>query len=598
MVSFRKAFLLLALVVALTSIASAQFQLNPLQCTANAGIPPIARFEGLADEVGQVVINCSGGTPTPIGATIPTVNITIFMTAPVTSRLMSSTALSNGLFATEAVVMVDEPGSPLPNNSGTLSFCSAATQISTGCPLTSAAGDGSSKSYNTAYNNQQGTVTRYNTWQGQYTPVQPNQIAFLGVPIDPPGTTGNRVVRIANVRINARESGYSSSSFVPNDVNMFISVSGTGSLPLTNNVLRVAFVQPAMTFSVTGATLNQCDPPTSPIAITFTERFGTAFEIRRSVGDQNVPGQNYNTESMFYDTTYLSSSMGLADQGTRLLVRFSGIPSGIGLSAPLTVTGTGGLVLTRVVTDSAGAGSYSPASSTSISLSGGAGYMVYEVTSSTAGLIESATISVTVSYPSGFPATLPGLTPPGSPGTVAGFLAPLSTATRASASAPVPRFVEDNQIPSAALTVNPCQTNLLFPFIAQLGTTFDTGIAISNTSQDPYGTAAQSGTCTLYFYNGTANPPASQTSTSIGAGASLAFSLYAGNATQNIQPVRDFTGYMIARCNFQFGHGFAFISDLGLNKWSEGYLALVLDADKYIANPLTRTGVRSETNQH
>lgn len=598
MVSFRKAFLLLALVVALTSIASAQFQLNPLQCTANAGIPPIARFEGLADEVGQVVITCSGGTPTPIGQVIPTVNVTIFMTAPVTSRLYpapstSSSALSNGYFPSEAIIMVDEPGSPLPNNSGAQSFCAAAN---TACnAMTSFAGDGSSKSYNPA--NSSSSETRYNTWQGIYSPAQPNQIVFLGVPVDPPGTTGQRVLRIANVRINARESGYSSSSFVPNDVNMFISVSGTGSLPLTNNVLRVAFVQPAMTFTVSGATFNQCELPTSPINITFAERFGTAFEPR-GTNTQNVPGQNYNTESMFSNGPVLGT-IGYADQGTRLLVRFAGIPSGISLSAPLTVTGSGGLLLTRVVTDSNGGGSFSAATSTSISLSGGAGILVYEVTAGTPGLIESATIPVTVSYPSGFPATLPGLTPPGSPGTVAGFLAPLSTVTRASLSAPVPRFVEDNQIPATALVVNPCQTNLLFPFVAQLGTTFDTGIAISNTSADPYGTAPQSGACTLYFYDGTANPPASQTSTSIGAGASLVFSMYAGNSEQNITPIRDWSGYMIARCNFQYAHGFAFISDLGLSKWSEGYLALVLDTDKdQFSTPITRTKVRSETNRH
>jgi hypothetical protein len=34
---------------------------------------------------------------------------------------------------------------------------------------------------------------------------------------------------------------------------------------------------------------------------------------------------------------------------------------------------------------------------------------------------------------------------------------------------------------------------------------------------------------------------------------------------------------MIAQCSFQYAHGFAFISDLGANKLSEAYLALVLD---------------------
>ena len=34
---------------------------------------------------------------------------------------------------------------------------------------------------------------------------------------------------------------------------------------------------------------------------------------------------------------------------------------------------------------------------------------------------------------------------------------------------------------------------------------------------------------------------------------------------------------MIASCNFQMAHGFAFISDLGASRVAEGYLALVMD---------------------
>jgi hypothetical protein len=33
---------------------------------------------------------------------------------------------------------------------------------------------------------------------------------------------------------------------------------------------------------------------------------------------------------------------------------------------------------------------------------------------------------------------------------------------------------------------------------------------------------------------------------------------------------------MIAVCNFQYAHGFAFISDLGAQKLAMGYLALVI----------------------
>jgi hypothetical protein len=38
----------------------------------------------------------------------------------------------------------------------------------------------------------------------------------------------------------------------------------------------------------------------------------------------------------------------------------------------------------------------------------------------------------------------------------------------------------------------------------------------------------------------------------------------------------NFTGYMIAVCNFQLAHGFAFVSDIGARNLAMGYLALIL----------------------
>ncbi len=49
-----------------------------------------------------------------------------------------------------------------------------------------------------------------------------------------------------------------------------------------------------------------------------------------------------------------------------------------------------------------------------------------------------------------------------------------------------------------------------------------------------------------------------------------------------------FQGYMIAVCNFQLAHGFAFISDLGARNLAMGYLALVLP---------NGTGARMATEQ-
>jgi hypothetical protein len=103
MVDFRKALLVLAVLVFAAGIVSAQ-AVNPLQCVANAGVPPIARAEGVAEEVGQVIISCTGGTPTALGAPIPTVNVQIFLNTFVTSRLLDSTTLRS-----EAMLLIDEP---------------------------------------------------------------------------------------------------------------------------------------------------------------------------------------------------------------------------------------------------------------------------------------------------------------------------------------------------------------------------------------------------------------------------------------------------------------------------------------------------------
>ena len=64
----------------------------------------------------------------------------------------------------------------------------------------------------------------------------------------------------------------------------------------------------------------------------------------------------------------------------------------------------------------------------------------------------------------------------------------------------VVRFV-DSGITGTVTTVA-CATDILFPFVSNKAG-FDAGIAVSNAGQDHLGTSTQTGTCALYFFDGT-----------------------------------------------------------------------------------------------
>lgn len=182
MVDFRKMMLLLVVLTFTVGLASAQ-TINPLSCNATAGTPPLLRSEGLAEEVGQVVITCTGGQPTLGGTAIPTVNIQVYLSAntTLTSRLFTSPVSGSS----EAMLLIDEP----------------ATAIQTLCP---APGNCTRNAVNNiGTGNYDGTAGKSNVFQA--IKATENSVVWLGVPVDPPGTSGNRVLRITNVRANASQ---------------------------------------------------------------------------------------------------------------------------------------------------------------------------------------------------------------------------------------------------------------------------------------------------------------------------------------------------------------------------------------------------------
>jgi hypothetical protein len=636
MVDFRKWFPALAVVaVVLGSAGSAKAQ-APFGCQSNFGATPSLRAEGLSELVGDVVLNCTGGTPTAAGATVPQANIQIILNTNITSRLVADPL-------SEALILIDDPapGQQVACVPANYTVPTGLTPSSTTCPIAGVGTSGNGVNFKTS-----GVP---NVFQARNAGGNGNALLWLGVPIDPPGSTGTRTIRITNVRANASQLG-TSSTLIPTQVQMFLNITPFQALPVNNPQQTVGFVQPGLSFSlrratdvtttITGVTFLQCTDNNASIAGNpasalngtlndlgrnnvsffgrFTEGFPSSFKRRdvfvqgTGLPPQDSPGGicptcvggQYFTETGFYNPNLPSANglnrAGLADFGTRLALRFANVPAGaqifVGISdtggrAALISTDTGALTSaagfsTITGTNAGNAGGATPPQPTlaPVAITGGVGTAVYEIFTSNPLNSESFDIPIAVAYVSNTSTSTPGL----GTATVSGSFAPISTVITQSASAPIPRFA-DNPIARTAFTVNACSTNLLFPFVTnQAG--FDTGIAIANTSLDPFGTKTQQGTCDINYYGnstgGGAAPP-KVTSPVVPAGTELVFLVSSGGGGVAATP--GFQGYIIASCAFQYAHGFAFISDLGSQKLAEGYIALVLDS-----GIVSRTGTSSE----
>ena len=625
MVDFRKWFLALAIVALLLGsavTASAQITTPALTCTSNAGATPTVRAEGLTELVGDVVLNCTGGVPTNAGVQVPGLNFQIFLNTNITSRLYSSDR-------SEALLIVDDPPAQLatgttPGSPGVQVFCSGGSI----CPITGVGTPGG-----VDYRNG----TNPNVFQGRRA--SDNSLVWTGVPIDPPGSVGTRIIRITNVRANANQLGVSS-TLIPSQIVMFISATGSQGITINNPQQVVAFVTPGLAFSLrqvtsstasngtaifgvgdgldsAGRTFFQCNAVNKDLAgdntktvpqgpafwARFREGFASSFKHR---GGNNyiAPGPtgsgsgnpNLFTESGFTVPAFGPGNIGLASNGTRLMLRFSNIPAGVSVFVGTRTENARAVLLSGVDANGDGQSNiFVPTGTTSfayavdslgapitigiapITVSGGTATAVYEVVpGNDPNNTENFQVPVVIAYSPNTANNLPGL----GNMTVTGSFAPLSTVGTQSETASIPRFADVNTA-RTGIAIIPCRTNLLFPYVtSQFG--FDTGIAIVNTSQDPFGTSGQSGACTINFYGltvgGGAAPP-SATTRSIAPGGIVAFTIGTGLASDNIPGTPQFGGYIIAQCNFQFAHGFAFITDgpIGQARVAEGYLALVLD---------------------
>jgi hypothetical protein len=649
MADFRRWVTALAVVLLFAGLASAQVGGGggtQLTCSVNTSNTPTLRSEGIAEQVGDIVITCTGGQIVPnLGSTPPgpsnplaqAVNITVSLTSSVTSRLLTASAVS------EALLLIDEPNSglaaplpgygpqqpftPCPYPGPTQNGCAGPTSPAPAYVLTQTAG-APPVAYQTAVTSATAAPGAAspapNTYQGV---VSGNQVTFYGVPVVPPGTTGARVFRITNVRVNASGiGGGSASGSLP--VQASILTSNPSALPISNPTPIVGFVQQSLSAGVaTAASFGQCNSQTQAQAtvLSFKELFASAFKTRvdptvsgqingqGSALVQNRPGVIYNSESGF-TLSVNGTTAGLADFGTRFTAVFNNVPAGLRLfvsqynvnTDPVTGIVTGQATSTSlsyaqaITSDTVpdGNGTIPAATAASGPGTGGTpgGVSVVEITPSAGTTTATASWEVINTqttaidtYKFGVFVTYvasPGTnTPAAGVGTVNARYGPVSTFTSASSSAPVPRFLDTSSAKNA-IQIGLCRTILLFPYVTnQAG--FDTGLAVANSSTDPFGTTPQNGTCAMNWY-GTA-APAVMTSPTIPTATVWA------TLTSTVAP--GFGGYVIAVCNFQYAHGFAFVSDVGARNLAMGYLALVVPDPNLnggrLANDLSKSGTSS-----
>jgi len=617
MAASRKGFLVLAVLLALAgaNTANAQGLFHPstnMTCQASA-VPAVARAEGIAELLGDIIIQCQIAGLLGIGQVgfFPmtfVANVGVTLNVAVTNNIDFGGG-SGGVPSsetTDAIMVVNGRNTspvtfaPAPNANPTAAF-PAEVQVWPHIQRPQ-------------YGRRVGPGRQ--EWNNATFPT-PGAVDLAGninqIPLE---------VRITNMRGNVSQLGIPTGegNFPTAQVTAFVQMQSQTAIPINNNVLNVgiplvgllqSFRQhrdfsgtlPIVRLQCVTAHLDSDNNITEIESHHINHAFDAAyagdsdnrydFGVRLSEGfasafktlgvPTSFPAQAAVEDG--YPTPPSGVNGGGATQGTRFLIRFFNVPSGVRLALPNSVRNASASVnghflrLVRVpLSDANGGGALGLLTgtfSTEVAITGTFGLALYEVVDDDPFAVENVFVPVVAAHRANTGSDLPAV------GTMqmSVTFAPISTVTSASASAPEPRFV-DTSSNRNVLQIVRCSTVLLYPFVTnQAG--FDTGFSIANTTRDPFGTTAQAGTCTLNYYGGTtgggAAPPA-QTSAIVASGQTIVWTLSGGNAAVNITGTPGFQGYIIAICQFQFAHGFAFITDGfgGVPAIAEGYLALII----------------------
>jgi len=482
------------------------------------------------------------------------------------------------------------------------------------------------------------TVTGTNAGGGGTAQVSGSTITLTNVVLPTAGT----VLTVNNIRVNATAIP-STSGGAPSNLSIQGFLSGSNTTPGSLAATVVAYVTNGLATSAVGTdsgfgTTNKIIVSSGGSS---TTTFGVCGSINNStttVGYANFyvkVAENF-VSAFKTKAEELGTGVDATNNGTRFKVSFTNVPAGMNIYMPLTTNQltvttagvSGGAAPVTAVTATAVAqisetaatngtanlqtavttpaqftpGTYFTNFASTISataaigvqaytaaggvfqvpVSNGSASAVYEITLDQQGTIDTFAIPVYLNTGTNI---LPVQTTSLS---VSVSLSPIT------GTSPFPSFAVGSSTGTVGiLSFTGCTTTLLFPFVSNAAG-FETGIAISNTTvkTTPTGfvngvsTTVQSGTCNLAFFGtGGTNPTTVQAPNPNEGGTapyasaeSYSFTLSQALAVNSANPAT-FTGFILAQCNFQYAHGFAYITYGGLgtpNAVAMGYLAEVL----------------------
>ena len=339
-----------------------------ITCTASS-VVPIVRSEGLAERLGDIVLQCTStiidlteaGSPAQRTSYV-SVNVAVRLNTNVTNNRN----FSQGSIVSDAILVTNENNAQNPNVESVLGGPDPRFPLP-----------------------QFGVLAAANRleWNGVLFPI-------IGVEGSPETT----VLRITGIRGNPSLLGPSEGGPL-NLVSAFVSITSQVSISVLNNVLNLGVPQAAADVEYRdGAnqgpagvvTTLQCESQNiseSPFGTSFNgpPTFHVRLSERFTSALRRLGFPSFNTPPMAWEAGYFAPGSGAnnggASQGSRVLARFFNIPRGIRLAVPSQV-GTGGLVL-RLVDDANrfGAGGVLIGSSGLLELStdDGFGFAVFEV---------------------------------------------------------------------------------------------------------------------------------------------------------------------------------------------------------------------------